>query len=643
LSAFQCLLAGEYVREGASPARASVVERFELDRTGTWLRFAASKQNGDRFTFWLQGEGRRYIFQEGAGEAVEYRHGATGEAAMPSILEWDGLTPKPAGPDRMTYLGHTYRFFRPSGATALPPPRLRVVTLRPDMWVGTAHNLRQKDDTRRYDGSEYEFVPLTAQDYRDMAAAGVTCVNVDRMQLPWAHDLGLFYWGKGGNELPFLEMVYRPQYLGPTIFIDEPAVHTRDSILRPRFEIDPGYRKRISAQLAYGEFTKYFEHALKEGAHKTLVRALSTRPDVDLGQMEFIQQNLYTWETMPSTALYQLSRDARVPQAFVFEPPGRIGSRRTLPEFNMTYGTQIPPGNPRHLTDILFGFARGAARVTGKEWGVSIYGAVEQADAPYWLTRAYDMGATRFLFWDNSQLAAVPYREVLALARHLKAHSAQNPRPSLERLRSAAEVAVVFPPGYNLGHVQMGKGNLWGVGELNLERVNRAGVKYRDVMSALFTEIEWLLKTGRAFDAMWDLADRQPTGYREVIRIREDAKVEPRAHTPDRAQGVPPKLQLDVTLSGLRMNARAHVTETDSPVWYTYGADTTGEYRNAKVLIELYGPDEEDHRVLLPSGLRPLDQTVVELTRSGRYRLRAATVDSAGRATVVWKEFTAAP
>ncbi len=633
-------IAAEYVREGGE-SRASTVERFAIERDGEWLRFAAVKKNGERFAFWLQGNGRRYLYQEGASEPAEYRHGATGQAALPSMLRWELLVPRANG-DRLSYLGHSYRLAPDGRNVTATPPNARVVSLRPDLWVGAAHNFRQKDPARRFDGSEYEFVPLTQQDYRDLAEAGVTCVNVDRTQLPWAHELGLFYWGPGGSDLPFPEMLYRPQYLGPTIFLDEPAVHTRDYVMRPRFAKDPAYRERMSPQLAYEEFAKYFDHALETGSPKTLFKALSKRPDIDLGSMSFSQENLYTWETMPSTALHQLSRDSHVPSAFVFEPPGRIGARRTLPEFNMSYGTQIPPGNPRHLTGIIFAFTRGAARATGKEWGVSIYGAVDRADAPHWFTHAYDMGATRFMFWDNAQLAAVPYPEVLALARHLKAHAAQNPRPPLGELRRAAEVAVLFPPGYDLGHVQTGKGNLWGVGELNLERVNRAGVKHRAVMSALFTEIEWLLKTGRSFDVMWDLPGKQPAGYREVIRVRENGSVEPRAHTPQRAEGSPPKLEVEATVSGRRLTARATVTETDSPVWYTFGADSSGVYQNAKVLFELYGPGEADQQIPLPAGLRPLPETTIELPGPGRYRLRASTVDTIGRSTVVWKDFTVA-
>ena len=165
---------------------------------------------------------------------------------------------------------------------------------------------------------------------------------------------------------------------------------------------------------------------------------------------------------MVSSAIYQLSEDREgPPAAIVFEPPGRFGTRRTLPEMNMTYGCQIPVDDPKNLIEIIYGFLRGAARLTGKNWGMSIYGAVDRADT-FWLqTHAYDLGATHFFYWDTYQLACVPYRECLAMSRNLSAHVSSHPNRDLTRLKKAAEIAILLPAGYNLGHVAMGKGSLW--------------------------------------------------------------------------------------------------------------------------------------------------------------------------------------
>ena len=367
---------------------------------------------------------------------------------------------------------------------------------------------------------------------------------------------------------------------------------------------------------------------------------------------------------MISSAAYQLLEgNTEFPAAIVFEPPGRIGTMRTLPEMNMTYGCHIPIDNPKNLASILYRFLRGAARQTDKSWGMSIYGQVHRADA-FWLqTHAYDLGARHFHYWDNYQLACVPYSEILALSRNLSAHVESHPHRKLDALRTAAEIVILLPPGYNLGHVEMGRGNLWGLGELNLERCNREGIKYRTVMHNFFTEIERAIRLGVAFDLIWDLEGLKLSDYREVVRIREDGKVEVNedsetvlyedARTPTRPNGIPPTLTVNVSIpqskTPLEVSASATVTEGSASVYYTRGADDSGIYNNEMVLWELFGPEEEDYRFLNSeqSKIR-IDKTEsatnveirFRLNHPRNYRLRAATVDMAGRTAVAWKTIT---
>lgn len=645
-----------------------------------WLALEATKQNDEQYRVWLLTSGdssatsniagqnpARFIFQQGRSEPVEFRNRFTGKAVLPSLGGWLHLIPraehaedKDLFPDRSRYLGHTYRRAElPVSRDQFTLPDPRVISLSPDALIGMPSNTRQKDSTRRYDTSDYEYIRLTRQDVADMAKAGINCFRIDREQLDWIKDLPVFYWGVGGKDVPFPECLYDSRYLGPALFLDEPAVSTRDHVIRPRLAKDETFRRSITPETALDLFREYFRHVLDEGAATSFLKGLASRNDVDLGGMRFAQANLYSWETMVSTAGWQLSQDPLVPAAVVFEPPGRVGTRRTLPEMNMTYGCQIPVDDPRNFTAIIYGFLRGAARLTGKSWGTSIYGAVDRSDAPWFLTHAYDLGATRFFFWDNAQLACVPYEECLALAKALSMRIENHPRRDLEALKRAAEVVILFPPGYNLGHVHLGKGSLWGVGELNLDRRNSKGVTYRQVMSAVFIEIERCLRHGVAFDLLWDLPKNQPSGYRELVRIRDDAKVEviesgrlllldgPRI--PSRPPGESPQLRIE--LSGNQSQAPAHFTarafvhETTAPVYYTYGTDTSGAYHNAAVAWELYGPGEQDYRVLTPDGLKPRvtsrerEHVVVvefKVERPGSYRLRAATVDMAGRTTVQW-------
>jgi hypothetical protein len=270
------------------------------------------------------------------------------------------------------------------------------------------------------------------------------------------------------------------------------------------------------------------------------------------------------------------------------------------------------------------------------------------------------MGATCFFFWDNAGLAAVPFGEVLALARHLRTYVDMHPRPDLTGLSRSAEVAILLPPGYNLGHVYTGRGPLWGLPELNLERTNREGVKYRTVMSNFFVEIERCIKLGVDFDLLSDLPGLNLQGYRETVRIREDGKVEvftegkrtllPGPRIPPRAPGLPPGLT--VTVSGtpvadsVEVSALAEVVQKSAPVYYTFGAAPDGVEYNEMVAWELYGPKAEDHQFLGPKDrAHAVTSTTAgaetrvrfKLTLPGSYRLRAATVDTAGRSTVVWK------
>ena len=634
-----------------------------------WMCLRATKATGEKFAVWLLTERllsedldiaravtSRYILQIGDDVPLEFHDKFTGKPVLPALGAWQYLFPKPANetaqndlfPKTTKYLGHTYQLTDitdSDGSTELPDTHL--LFLRSDALIGPPSNTRQKDETRRYDGSDYELILLTAADYDEMFAAGINCVRVDTEQVEWVKNRNIFYWGIDAAALGYPECLYRSNYLGPTIFMDEPAVCTRDHVLRPKLAEDAAFRKALTPQIAYEAFQNYFQTAKSDGPPARLCNGLEANPDIDLGDMKFLQQNLYTWETIISSAVYQLSEgDTKTPAAIVFEPPGRVGTMRTLPEMNMTYGCQIPIDNPKNLASILYGFLRGAARQTDKNWGMSIYGQLHRADAFWFQTHAYDLGARHFHYWDNYQLACVPYNEVLALSRNLSAHIESHPHRNLDERRTAAEMVILLPAGYNLGHVEMGRGNLWGLGELNLERRNREDVKYRTVMHNFFTEIERAIRLGIAFDLLWDLPGLKLSDYHEIVRIREDGKVEitetdetvlhEAARTPTRPAGTPPTLTFQVSVSqanaAFEVHACATVTKGSASVYYTRGADENGIYNNEILLWELFGPEEEDYRFLNREQSeirihRTESGTEVEIRFSlkhpGNYRLRA--------------------
>ena len=678
-----------YSHENGGEIPASVVKTVDLhlgpveEKGGLehqWLRLHVAKACGESFSVWLLttayppetlGEASRttarYILREGNLEPLEFRDRFTGEAVLPRLGAWRYLIPRPAEgmpsdeifPQEVRYLGHAYVLTNIVHREVFHPPEAKVLDLLPDVLVGPAHNTRQKDETRRYDDSDYELVRLKKRDYDEMIDAGISCLRVDAEQAKWVDHRNVFYWGIGGGEIDYPEFLYRSNYLGPTIFMDEPAVRTRDVVIRPILDKDEEFRKDLTVGRVLEEFRTLFGKEKYEGAPRRMVESLAARPDVDLGDMEFLQANLYSWETMISSAAHQLM-GVGPPFAVVFEPPGSVGTMRTLPEMNMAYGCQIPVDDPKNLTSILYGFLRGAARLTDKAWGMSVYGAMVRADSFWYQTHAYDLGATIFTYWDTYKLVCVPYSECLALSRNLRAHAESHPRRDLKKLKEAAEVAILLPPGYNLGHIAMGRGNLWGLGELNLERFNQEGVKYRVVMGNFFTEIERCIRLGVAFDLLWDLEGLDLSGYREVVMIRKDGNVDvdedgrkallkgPR--TPVRPSGTPPKLTVDLSTgegrAPLEITARATIAQGSAPIYYTVGADIKGIYGNAMVPWELFGPEEHDYRFL---NWERLDRHIAEdedvftvdvcfsIEKPGNYRLRAATVDMAGRTAVVWK------
>jgi hypothetical protein len=669
-----------------------MVEAFELSlgpvetagtETNQWLRLHGEKVGGQSLTVWLlcdrypsallaeaQAHVKQYVLQEGSSEPVEFQDGATGRALLPMLGAWPYLLPRFADgaafgsgfAPSAVLLGHSFRLSETTDVTPSTPPSGRVLKLRSDALVGLPHNTRTVDSIRRFDGSDYPLVRLTTQDYDAMIEAGMNCFNADAEQRSWIETRGVFYWGGALGNLPYPEILYRSSYLGPALFLDEPAVGTRDYVIRPQLKQEPELARTLSPQTVLAAFEEYFHKAKYEGPAAELMRSLSARPDVAVGEMKFLQENLFTWETMISTGIQQLTEGTNgPPSAIVFEPPGHVGTRRTLPEMDMVYGCQIPTDDPVNLTGVLYGFLRGAARLSGRDWGTSIYGAVDRADSPWFLNRAFDLGARFFFFWDTSASACVPFEECLALSKGLQAHIESCPKRDLVRLKTAAEVLILLPPGYNLGHVHLGKGSLWGLGELNLERTNRFGVTYRQVMSNFFQEIERCVRAGVAYDLVWDVPGLNLTGYREVVHVFEDGRV--RMDGPDgliraapslpRPDGVPPHLTLDVstdaTGQATSLVARAEVREGSSPIFYTARPSRRGVYDNALVLWELFGPRSEDYRALLSDGVVPQithDGSTWRITvsttldRAGTYRLRAATVDRAGRSAVAWATVT---
>ena len=670
----------------------SVVQKIELtvgsieEKNGIplqWFQLTAKKVNNETFSVWILTSAypsektkiaeeniARYILSSSNSIPLEFVNQTYGGVVLPNTGAWKYLIPRSQKGNnpieflekKVKFLGFEYKLVSHKQSDVLSVPKeTHVVSLTPDLLIGAPHNAKVKNETRRYDESDYKYVKLTKENYSEMIENGMNVFNVNAEQVKWIEKENVYYWGIGGKDVLYPECLYTSNYVGSAIFFDEPMVHTRDHVFRPRFKENPSLRKTITPQLFFEEFKHEYHKAKYERSPIRLLNELSNREDVNIGDMDFLQQNIYTWETMPSSAIYQLSEgDKSTPYAMVFEPPGRLGAKRVLPELNMSFDCQIPADNPKNLIGLFKGFIRGAARVTNKEWGISTYGQVIRSEAYSNMTHAYDMGASLFFFWDSYQLAAVPYSEYLALSKNLREYSKNFSRRDLEKLKEDAEIAILIPPGYNLGHVKMGIGNFSGLPELNMERINSKGVKYRDVMSNFYIEIERCIRLGIEYDSFWNIQNLELDGYREIIEIREDGKIEvtkngmtkilDSARTPERPDGVSPQLAVKINSTKGKVHteiaAHAEVTEGSSPIFYTQGANKDGIYRNVFVLWELYGPEEEDYTdfwkerwnvSVIENDNSAVTKIKFNIEKLGSYRLKVSTSDLAGRSKVVWK------
>ncbi len=663
---------GVYRLEQTERAADSLVRRFELrwgDRDGShqWLRLDAVKGDGTQFRVWLLAEGypkkdsgnedgsvRRYLLKEGDQPVLDYRHAESGAAVLPALGYWKDQLPRPilsdendkVFPFQVRYLGHQFVLEAVGVGSPFPIPAAKTLNLPVGLQIGSRDARRDAREPRRFDRAPVPLVPYEPEDYAERLRAGQTSFAVPASDVPYVREQSVFYTGDAIQTLPFPEVLYRSNYLGPrSDYLDEPAVRTSFALLKQLRE-KPETMAELDVPSVFAAFEEQFERAYGRNGPERFFRELGKRPDVAIGTMAGLRENLWVWEVHLSSGAYQLNAKAQAPPSgIVYE--GRSASQRDLPFFNSTTGAQIPTHDQQAWLDILYGALRGAARVSGGNWGISIYGQFQMPEVYRAFTYAYDLGASYFLFWTGARDHHVPYQDQLELSRFVRTYANQQPPRDLEKLRRAAEVMILYPRGYTF----INKEPMWWLPPLNYERRNAFGFKYREILARVAAEIERCYRAGVAYDLAWDLEALDLSGYREVITIHENGRVHVETaredswynapRWPNRPPGEPPELSLAVSMergtAPLILVAQATVRETTAPVFYTPVQDAEGIWRNTQVIWQLYGPGDLHYQNLSESydsesGLLPL-----QLDAPGVYRLRASVVDRAGRSTVRWQ------
>jgi len=452
-------------------------------------------------------------------QPLEYRSAVTGQALLPPWRHFrEGFVPRrtrasalrQSMPQTCRYLGHVLTL-RHAGAAApwRPWPDAKLLRLDPELLVGTGRSFRDTEGRRlpqKPKRRNYTYTPFTAADYAVMIRAGMNLFTVTATQQKHVRAEPVFYLRPVGGSPPlrYPTDLYRSNYLGATMFMDEPTIiMVGDKLIHDslRYFSD-------AAALVTARVRGRYNSAGRYGAFR-LESELAER-GVSFGDMRLMQHDYPAWETIFETAHYQLAGGLA---GIVHE------GRYQLKPFDEAVARWT--GRPRRHTaeELLryhFAHLRGAARRFGKSWGTSIYGQCDPEIARRAVTLAYDMGARYVWFWTSDHGHHVPWPEQLALARRLKEHARARGRKSILGPPPTLDTAILIPRGYFLS-----LRNLWWVRVLDPAGKNEASRRYRLLMRRAMAAYHEALKRKEQFDFVI-AGEGDVAGYRKAVRLQDE-------------------------------------------------------------------------------------------------------------------------
>ncbi len=411
-------------------------------------------------------------------------------------------------PETAEYLGHILTL-RWTGQDVPWPSWPNGITLRIDreLIVGTGRNFKDREGHRlpqQPERQNYDYVPFVAEDYRVMIDAGINLFRVDGSQQRYVQREPVFYHRavEGDPPLRYPGDLYRSNYLGPVMFMDEPTIiMVGDPLIHNTLRyfsdatalIPARVRARYEASGNYGSYQ--LERALQKSG-------------VAFGQMRLQQWDYPAWETIFETAHFQMLGGL---SGIVHE------GRYQLAPFDQRVAdwTGVPRQHtPEQLLRYHFALLRGGTQPHGKFWGTSIYGQCDPQIAPQAVTLAYDLGARYVWFWTSDHDHHLPWPEQLDLARRLQAHAQAHPRRSIYLPPVPRDLAIVVPAG-----VFPSLENLWWVRELDSQGTGEASLYYRGLMEHFLAACQKAFDQQADFDVLID-SGHPPIGYRSVVYVR---------------------------------------------------------------------------------------------------------------------------
>lgn len=493
------------------------------------------------------------------GETLEYRNVNARRPANALLPMWADFAyhfvPRPATatdfeqgmPRTCEYLGHvlTLRSVE-TGGTWEHWDDVRVLELNPELLIGTGRSFKDREGARLPQTPErqnYNYVQFTGEDYRVMIEAGFNLFTVRPEQEQFVRSEPVFYLrGAGGDPaLRYPADLYRSNYVGATMFMDEPTVIM---IGDPLVHTTLRYFTDAAALITRRTRARY----LQSGSYGAFVLEQQLKNQgFALGDMRIAQLDYPSWETVYQTAYYQLVGGLA---GIVHE------GRYQLDEFNEQARASTGLDREHTAEEMLryhYAFLRGAARRFGKDWGTSIYGQADPALSPLAVRMAYDMGARYLWYWTSDHDHHLPWPEQIELTEIIRDHAAAHPRASIdlpdhtslcaanacatgERVPGAAihlterpqptlDKLILIPYGYFLT-LESDTGrrrdwDLWWVREMDAAGQNEASQRFRRLMRNALIEVHKALDAGEDFDIGID-DGHEPKGYREVVRVTTD-------------------------------------------------------------------------------------------------------------------------
>lgn len=448
------------------------------------------------------------------GECYEYVERFSGLALLPAWADFPrhffphaspGSAAPEGLPESVELLGQVWtQHYRRTNAPWSPWTDVRRLVLDRELLVGNSRPFKDREGARlpqKPQRQDYHYVPYSEADVRAMIEAGFNLFTVQPEQEAWVRGEAVFYHRAPPVQFP--ADLYRANFLGPVMFMDEPSIlMVGDTNVHRtlRYFADAAALIEKRTRVTYEGAGPYGSWHL----HQALEKA-----GVNLGDLRVQQVEIPSWETLHETTFYQMRGGGA---GLVHE------GRYQLPEFDRAVQkfTGRPRAHtPRELLEYHYAFLRGGTQPFGKHWGTAIYGQCDPQIAPLALRLAYDAGARYLWFWSSDHEHHVPWLEQLALARQLRAHEQQHPRGSIFRQPPRARVALAIPEGYFLS-----LDNLWWVRVLDREGQNEASQRYQRLMRRALLAMQECWDRGRSFDVVVD-DGRAPRLYPKVIRISD--------------------------------------------------------------------------------------------------------------------------